>query len=322
MHLRESSIDFEKHLSYIAYFKLKRSIILKSQPILLLSIFVIVVAAIFTLLYKDTTLQIIVKIFKLNSHSFTAETYRASNFRLCKPPGLKGTINSSKKYPLVVYLHGAGERGSDNRKQSYDLTFLGNGFSKQARIFQQKHPCFVYVPQCPNNSYWDETVLSTVIQTIEHLISLYPIDKKRLYLIGYSMGGSGTYSLSYQYYEYNKTLFAGIIRLAGQSSFDDHVHKLIAKSAVWLHIGLKDNPLRVERVREAYNILKVINNEAIESIEPIAINNHQGRTWSLKINKVNRYNKSEYENDDHSISHFPFRDSSLLEWLFEKKLPY
>lgn len=63
----------------------------------------------------------------------------------------------------------------------------------------------------------------------------YRIDYNRIYLIGYSMGGSGSYSLANAYYKYNKHLFDGILRLAGQSQITLE-SSIIENTSVWLQI--------------------------------------------------------------------------------------
>lgn len=284
----------------------------------ILLIFIIIFSVILFYWGKEWPIVVFAKLFKINSSSFTEESYKGSRYRLCKPENFT-TKSNKEKYPLIVYLHAAGERGKDNRKQIDGLSVLGNGFSKQAKSFQTQHPCFVYVPQCPSDAEWDADTLSVVIETIESLIKEYPIDESRLYLIGYSMGGSGTYALASQYNLATKQIFAAIVRLAGQGSFDKQVHEIIAKSSVWLHIGLQDTKLRIEKAREAYSILKEIHQTAVETTEPINIARHPGSTLTLWVNHTERVKKSEYINDGHSISGFPFEDPALMTWIFRQK---
>ena len=58
-------------------------------------------------------------------------------------------VEKGKKYPLVLFLHGAGERGNDNESQ---LRNGGTVFSNPAN--RDKYPCFVLFPQCPEGAYW------------------------------------------------------------------------------------------------------------------------------------------------------------------------
>ena len=118
-------------------------------------------------------------------------------------------IKKSKKYPLVVFLHGAGERGADNKSQ------LVHG----AKLFddkknRRKYPAFVLFPQCPSNEYWAKVdidrsdkedpfrfdfrdkpnkPLESVFELIRSYLRLPSVDPDRVYIMGLSMGGMGTF---------------------------------------------------------------------------------------------------------------------------------
>lgn len=122
-------------------------------------------------------------------------------------------INSNNDYPLVVFLHGSGERGNDNI-----LQLIGN---KGATVFadkdfQQLNPCYVVAPQAPlkkvlNHCWIDDDMPQYIIKLINHLIDRHHIDKKRIYLVGMSNGGSGVWKLIYE----NPLFFAGAIVMCG-----------------------------------------------------------------------------------------------------------
>lgn len=170
---------------------------MKNSLLILIIVALSIVGISFISFGKEWPLIVFAKLFKINSLSFTEEQYKNTRFRLCKPGNI--TEDTNIKYPLVVYLHGAGERGNDNSKQIRGLDILGNGFSNQAKSFQPQHPSFIYVPQCQSKSFWSsKQTLTVLIDTIQYLVEKYPIDTNRLYLIGYSMGGSGSYSLASQ----------------------------------------------------------------------------------------------------------------------------
>src|SRR5262249_48011140 len=109
-------------------------------------------------------------------------------YRLLKPEG----YDPGKKYPLVVFLHGAGERGTDNDKQ------LVHGVPQFAsKENRQKYPCFLIAPQCPDNVKWvdvdwgsdSHTIPKAMtepsrltVELIEALLKEYSIDPKRIYI--------------------------------------------------------------------------------------------------------------------------------------------
>lgn len=134
-----------------------------------------------------------------------------SNQYILKPWNYDLPQNINRTYPLVVFLHGSGGAGNI----SY-LSHIGydnqddDKINETAHSFQTEHPCFVLVPQ--TYSGWNN---SSLIEQVEYFKSNYRIDESRIYLIGYSMGGSGSYSFANAYNSHNEHLFAGIIRLAG-----------------------------------------------------------------------------------------------------------
>ncbi len=126
----------------------------------------------------------------------------AGDFHLCRPWNYDKPGNASRKYPLFVYLHGNGGSGEPS-----SMPCLVNDED------MTNYPCFVYVLHAPGA--WDNSVL---IHQINAVKSAFRIDTDRIYLMGYSMGGSGSYSLANAFYDNNNNqLFAAVVRMAGQS---------------------------------------------------------------------------------------------------------
>jgi predicted peptidase len=135
-----------------------------------------------------------------NRSRYTRHEFRAADgyqltYRLLSPRA----IQPCEKYPLVILLHGAGERGSDNDKQ---LVHGANDFASDEVM--TKYPAFVVAPQCPSNEKWVDVdwslesnpfpeqpsrSLGAVLALIETLLQEIPMDDDRIYLTGLSMGG-------------------------------------------------------------------------------------------------------------------------------------
>ncbi len=113
-------------------------------------------------------------------------------YRLFLPPGHD---QPGVEFPLVVFLHGAGERGVNNSAQ---LAYI-DGLIETTRT---AHPAFLLAPQAPTNDYWGSNgvggfsqATQLTLDVIEQLEQTYPIDTSRRYLTGLSMGGFGTWDL-------------------------------------------------------------------------------------------------------------------------------
>jgi predicted peptidase len=136
---------------------------------------------------------------------FVSSSGDSLNYRLLEPE----VMQAGEKYPLVLFLHGAGERGNDNEKQ---LTHGGQMFLNP--VNREKYPAFVLFPQCPESGYWayenrPQSFIPTqmpvgkempsVFQAVKELLDMYlanpQVDKSRVYIMGLSMGAMGTYDM-------------------------------------------------------------------------------------------------------------------------------
>lgn len=141
-------------------------------------------------------------------------------------PGAGPGTGPRARVPLVVFLHGSGERGSDNRAQL--VHFAGACASKE---FQKEAPCYVLAMQCPANETWcaidiramrerGETpkraaeptrAMRALMQAIDEVMATKAVDPSRVYLTGLSMGGFGAFDLAARRPE----LFAAVVPICG-----------------------------------------------------------------------------------------------------------
>lgn len=163
------------------------------------------------------------------------------NYRLLYPDA-----DPLQKYPLVIFLHGSGERGNDNDAQ---LKWGVNNFATAENM--TLHPAFVIAPQCPANINWsnfsnakNSTALQLlptpskpmelVMALIKDIIKTQPIDTNRIYITGLSMGGFGTYDAIERY----PNLFAAAVPVCGGG--DVSKAATIAKIPIWIFHGAED----------------------------------------------------------------------------------
>lgn len=141
------------------------------------------------------------------------------------------TADSSKKWPLLVVLHGAGERAisdEDLWKHFY--------FDNLYKYTQDAYPMITVIPHCPTGEWWKPIAVKDVI---DQVCQKYQVDSKRIYLTGYSMGGYGTFSTAAQYPD----LFAAIAPFSGGGDPEDaNCYKNIP---TWILHGDKDPTVSV-----------------------------------------------------------------------------
>lgn len=195
----------------------------------------------------------------LSPETYTSESGAALNYRLLVPP----KIEEGKKYPLVIFLHGAGERGNDNAAQ------LKHGVGDFVR-HRSDYPCFLIAPQCPEGKKWVEVdwsaashdlpaepgdQMALVRGVIDQFVKEKPIDADRIYITGLSMGGYGTWDAISRYPD----LFAAAAPICGGG--DPKHAKTIKDLPIWCFHGDQDQAVKVERSRAMIEAIKAAGGE-------------------------------------------------------------
>ncbi len=132
------------------------------------------------------------------SGSVTNDSGIETLYRLFVPEGYEEKSDSLEALPLVIWLHGSGESGTDNEEQLVGNRGALNFASKEA---QADHPAFVLAPQTNDGWYKDEAVAENVRAIVVELMGKYNVDGARIYVTGCSMGGIGTRYLTQKYPE-------------------------------------------------------------------------------------------------------------------------
>jgi predicted peptidase len=207
--------------------------------------------------------------------------------------------DAKKKYPLILFLHGAGERGDDNERQLIHAQVLRFVSDEVAA----KHPCFLVAPQCPTGGWWADrprgakkpppegSAKSTgapklTLALLDSLQKEYSIDPERRYVTGLSMGGFGSFGLCLARPDY----FAAAVPICGGT--DPSRAKEMAKVAFWVFHGGADPVVKPDQSRDAVKALK-----------------EAGATVKY----------TEYPGVGHDSWSKAYKEPELVDWLFAQK---
>jgi len=197
--------------------------------------------------------------YESKSITFTGGEYKDEvfNYRLLKP----AVIEPGQRYPLVLFLHGAGERGSDNALQ---LLYFPTQMAQPR--WRSRFPCYVLAPQCRSDRKWMEVdwsrkedpvmpeeispQLAAVQQMLKLTLEQYSIDASRIYLTGLSMGGFGSFDFAVR----RPDLFAAVAPICGAA--DPAKVTAIKHLPVWVAHGDQDAAVPVDRSRSAVKALR------------------------------------------------------------------
>lgn len=175
--------------------------------------------------------------------------------------------SKDKKWPVILYLHGAGERGDDNIAQT--RVGLGPALSQQANLAS-----IVVLPQCPRGRWWPEVDMRDLaLAALNQSIKEFNGDPERIYLTGISMGGYGTWAIARAHPE----KFAALAPVCGgvrppprfpalsdtveaTSESDPYlaVAQRVGKTPVWVFHGDEDQAVPVEESRKMVEALKSV----------------------------------------------------------------
>jgi predicted peptidase len=218
-------------------------------------------------------------------HSPSGETMQ---YRLFVPPG----YHPAKKYPLVLWLHGAAGRGSDNLAQISGGNHAGTHVWTTPERQAKYHP-FVLAPQVDQTKSWARphanappVSIRLALEILDILENRYSIDRAREYVAGQSMGGEGAWAAL----ALAPGRFAAALPLCGYG-FDDMIAPA-ASTPVWIWQGAADPIVSVERARQWVAALK-----------------HAGGTPKY----------TEVPGWGHSVWEKAFADPQVVDWLLSQR---
>jgi predicted peptidase len=187
---------------------------------------------------------------------FAAASGERLLYRLLPPAELE----KGRRYPLLLFLHGAGERGQDNERQLYH-----GGQCLAEASFRRDYPAWVMAPQCPEQRYWVEmdwrrgedrqraqpaAPLQQCLAAIEALQEEVAIDRRRMYVMGLSMGGFGTWDLVSRF----PGRFAAAVPICGGG--DPRRAPELRDTPLWVFHGADDPVVPVEYSRRMVEAIR------------------------------------------------------------------
>lgn len=230
---------------------------------------------------------------------FTASNGYKLNYRVLYPLN----YSPDKHYPVILFLHGAGERGNDNEAQ---LVHGGDMFASYEN--QSKYPAIIIAPQCPEGETWSTythpsknngvrvypfsspatPAMKAVKEMLDSYISKGIVDTKRIYITGLSMGGMGTFDAVCRY----PNFFAAASPICGGSNLK-RLEQFKGKTGFSIYHGSADDTVDPKFSREAYDTLQ-------------------------KIHADVRY--KEYPGVKHNSWDNAFAEPDYLDWMFKHNL--
>lgn len=260
--------------------------------------------------YKNAALMLLLVIFATITgqaqnnelDAYERKVYTKGNdtlpYRILYPKG----FNPSKKYPLVLVLHGAGERGDNNQSQ---LVYGAKRFLDE----QEQFPAIVVFPQCPKDSYWSNVdivkddsgkrtfnfqeggkpteAMHSLLGLLKQLRKSGYVDKDRVYLGGLSMGGMGTFELLRR----KPNTFAASFPICGGGA-PESARKYAKKVDLWIFHGEVDGVVPVEHSKAMAKALE-----------------EAGGNVKLTT----------YPGVNHNSWDYAFKEPELLSWIFSHK---
>ena len=166
-------------------------------------------------------------------------------YRLFRPE----SADSQKKFPLVLFFHGAGERGSDNLNQlKYFPTWM------TTKPLRDKYPCFILAPQCREGYRWSAVDMTTdmeaALKALDHVIETEAIDTDQILVTGLSMGGAATWEVAMRLPE----RIAAAVPVCGKS--EEQYAELAKDVPLWVVHGDADKVIPVDCSRSMVAAVK------------------------------------------------------------------
>jgi predicted peptidase len=205
---------------------------------------------------------------------------------------------STREWPVILFLHGAGERGTDGLRQTQV------GLATAVRLWADRFPAIIVMPQSPPDSIWRGTVAEMSLAALEQTTREFRGDRTRTYVVGLSMGGYGAWTLALKH----PRRFAAIVAVCGGILPPGHFTELDA--------GLREKDPYAELARRLGGMPVWLFHGALDSLVPPDESRRIHKAFSQKGFKINY---TEYPDVGHESWDPAFADPMLWDWLFRQR---
>jgi predicted peptidase len=210
---------------------------------------------------------------------------------------IPSNYDASRSWPVVLFLHGAGERGSDGVLQTEV------GIASAIRRYPQRYPAIVVMPRAPRDSFWAGPPGDAAIAALDLTCKELNIDARRVYLTGLSMGGHGSWMLAHRHVE----RFAAVLVICGfvgdrpnrpsvvppgEGTPHQRMAARVKRLPIWIVHGEADSLVPVSESRLMHDALRAVEANA-------------------------RY--TEIPGTDHDSWTPTYASESIIRWLFEQR---
>ncbi len=204
---------------------------------------------------------------------------------------LPENFDEDRSYPVILYLHGAGERGFDNAKQLLNMTY-----SLYTDMIDYFDEAIFVAPQCSSTGWWSLDTdqngvhrgeLGAAMRLFEHIVDSYNVDTSRLYVMGLSMGGYATWEVLTHFPD----TFAAGIPICGWSN--TAYAATLKDIPIWAYHGKRDTTVSYQGSQEMVDAIRAIGGNKIH----------------LTLN----------EDAGHGVWSYAARDRDLFAWLFAQQ---
>ena len=205
--------------------------------------------------------------------------------------------DAAADWPVTLFLHGAGERGTDGLKQTQV------GLGRAIRLNPERWQTLAVFPQVPEGESWQGIAGEVAIAALDATIAEYSVDTDRLYLTGLSLGGNGTWYLGYHHTE----RFAAMVAVCGFVDLGDRFPSFLADtgdSFFTLAQDLAETPVWI------------VHGDA-DVVVPV----DQSRSMAMALQAADaEVHYTELPGVNHNSWDAAYSDTDLIDWMFEQKL--